>query len=322
MKYSKKIIKELYFQLLRINLVEKAIAGEYKNQEMRCPVHLCLGQEGIAAGVCANLRKSDIVYSNHRSHGHFLAKGGSLKAMIAEFYGKATGCSKGKGGSQHLIDLSVNYFGSIPVVGETIPLAVGSAFASVYRKEKALTAVFFGDAATEEGVFAESLNFAALKNLPILFVCENNFYSIDTPMDERQPKRPIFEYAKAFKMKAFQGDGNKVQEVYALAKKAVEFIRRGKGPIFLEFLTYRYLEHCGPSPEPAGYRPKAEISKWLKKDPVTLMEKYLLKHAISDRKEIQEMVDKIQYEVQEAFEFAKKSPFPKDDLRIEQVYAV
>lgn len=188
---SHKLLLSLYFQILRIRRIEEAIAECYKEQEMRCPVHLSIGQEAIAAGVCALLKKTDIVFSNHRSHGHYLAKGGSLPAMIAEIYGKETGCSKGRGGSQHLIDMSAGFWGSTPIVASTVPLSVGSAFYSKLKEDKKVTVVFFGDAAMEEGVLHESLNFASLHKLPIFFVCENNLYSISTHISARQPDRKI-----------------------------------------------------------------------------------------------------------------------------------
>ena len=166
---DKNLSHSLLYDMLRIRLVEEGIAGLYSEQEMRCPVHLCTGQEAIPVGVCAVLQKEDIVMGNHRSHGHYLAKGGDLKAMMAEIYGKSTGCSKGMGGSMHLTDLSVNFLGTTPIVASIIPIAVGTAFSSMMKNEKRVTVVFLGRAATEEGVFTESLNFASLKKLPVIF---------------------------------------------------------------------------------------------------------------------------------------------------------
>ncbi|MBI4331624.1 MAG: thiamine pyrophosphate-dependent dehydrogenase E1 component subunit alpha, partial [Chloroflexi bacterium] len=181
------IEKKLYYAMLRIRLVEERIAELYPEQQMRCPVHLCTGQEAIAAGVSAHLTSDDYALSNHRSHGHYLAKGGDLKAMMAEIYGRVTGCSRGKGGSMHLVDLAAGFLGATPIVGSTIPMAVGAALATVMKGEKRVTVAYFGDAAVEEGVFHESLNFAALKRLPVVFVCENNFFSVYSPLSVRQP---------------------------------------------------------------------------------------------------------------------------------------
>ena len=181
------IARQLYYQMLRIRMVEEAIADLYAQQDMRCPIHLCIGQEAVAVGVCAALAADDYVLSGHRSHGHYLAKGGNLPAMLAEFYGKVTGCCQGKGGSMHLVDLAAGFLGAVPIVGSTMPIAVGTALASVMRGESRVTAVFFGEGATEEGVFHESLNFAALQKLPVVFVCENNLYSVYSPLAVRQP---------------------------------------------------------------------------------------------------------------------------------------
>lgn len=309
---NSKLREKLYFGLLRLRMVEEKIAEEYHNQEMRCPVHLCNGQEAIPVGVCANLEKEDIVLSHHRSHGHYLAKGGDLKRMIAEIYGKETGCCQGRGGSQHLIDLSVNFLGSIPIVGETIPIAVGSALVSSFEKDKRVSTVFFGEAAVEVGVMHESLNFAVLKKLPIAFVCENNFYSTYSHISVRQPKREIYKWVKGYGLPSYQEDGNEVMKIYRLAKKAVEFIRQGKGPVFLEFITYRHREHVGPNFDPPGFRPAKEIIKWLKKDP--------LKKMVLPEEKVRKMREKIEKEIEEAFRFAKESPYPSE-LSEKQVYA-
>lgn len=314
-------LKNLYYQTLRIRLIEEFIAQKYNQQEMRCPVHLCIGQEAIAAGVCANLEKEDVVMSNHRSHGHYLAKGGNLPKMIAELYGKKTGCARGRGGSQHLIDLSVNFYGSTPIVGGTIPVAVGVAWATAMRKQKKIVVVFMGDAAVEEGIFHESLNFAALKKLPLLFVCENNFYSITTHISDRQPKREVFNLIKGHGITSFQEDGNDVVKVYDLAQKATGLIKGGKGPIFLEFLTYRLKEHCGPNDEPPGTRPQKEIQFWKSKDPVRQMKNYLLTNSYTDKKEIDAWQKKIWKEIDYAFDFAKKSQFPQEDISVNQAFA-
>ncbi len=318
---SKKLFKDLYYRLLRIRMVEEAIGREYQKQEMRCPVHLCIGHEAIPAGICVNLKKEDVVLSNHRSHGHFLAKGGDLKGMISEIYGKATGCSKGRGGSQHLIDLSVNFYGSTPIVGGTIPVATGIAWANKLRKRKIMTAVFFGDAATEEGVFHESLNFASKNRLPILYVCENNYYSILTHIRERQPKREIFSYVKAYGVNAWKEDGNDVLKVYESAKKATDHIKKGKGPVFIEFSTYRMREHCGPDFDPEGARPQEEIDFWKRKDPVLLMERRLKEENILDEDGFMKIREKIGKEIIEAFEFARKSPYLEEKLTEKLVYA-
>src|SRR5215469_7287442 len=250
--------------MLRIRLVEEGIAERYAEQQMRCPVHLCIGQEAVAAGVCDLLAADDQAMSTHRAHGHYLAKGGSLPAMLAEMYGKATGCASGMGGSMHLIDLEAGFLGAAPIVGSTIPIAVGVAFGSVLRGENRVVTAFFGEGATEEGAFHEALNFAALKRLPVLFVCENNLYSVYSPLSARQPAgRDLFRLAASHGIESRQGDGNDVGAVHAMTGEALEHIRSGAGPAFLEFGTYRWREHCGPNYDnQIGYRSEEEFQRW------------------------------------------------------------
>ena len=195
LEYEKSI--ELYACMQRIRLVEEAISTRYVEQEMRCPVHLSIGQEAAAAGVCLALETRDKVFSTHRSHAHYLSKGGDLRKMLAEIYGKATGCIGGRGGSMHIMDLDVNMVASIPIVGSCIPLAVGSALADSLDGRDNVSIAYLGDASVEEGVFHESANFAKLRDLPVLFVCENNLYSVYTQLHERQPDRPITSLAEA-----------------------------------------------------------------------------------------------------------------------------
>jgi len=323
MKTDKKTAVALYYYMLRIRMIEEKIAQLYAEQQMRCPVHLCIGQEAIAVGVCANLLKKDYLLSNHRSHGHYLAKGGNLKQMLAEIYGKQTGCSRGKGGSMHLVDLQAGILGTTPIVAGIIPVATGVAFGTQMKKKDNVTAVFFGDAATEEGVFFESLNFASLKKLPILFVCENNFFSVYSPLAVRQPKeRNNLALAQALGIKADKGDGNNVLEVYALAKKAVAAIRKGKGPYFLEFDTYRWREHCGPNfDNDLGYRTEKDFLEWKKRCPLDSFEGKLVRGNILNSLEINEFKQDIRFEIDQAVSFAKHSPYPQSREMLSDIYA-
>lgn len=224
-------------------MVEEEIAKRYPDQAIRCPVHLSLGQEAVAVAVCSAVGagKPDKIFSTHRCHAHYIASSGSLKAMAAELYG-LDGCNGGRGGSMHL--RSENLVASMPVVGSSIPVACGAALASKLSGDGGIAVVFFGDAAVEEGVFHESLNIASVLNLPILFVCENNGYSINTPLNKRQPGRPIIELAKANNMAAFQIEGN-LEDMASSVRDVVEFIRYQSHPVFLCFDTQRYAEHCG-----------------------------------------------------------------------------
>lgn len=304
-------------------MIEEKIAELYPEQQMRCPVHLSIGQEAVAVGVCANLSREDYVLSNHRSHGHYLAKGGNLKAMMAELYGKATGCSNGKGGSMHLVDLSVGFLGATPIVGSTIPIAVGVAFGSMMRDEKRVTVAFFGDAATEEGVFHESVNFAVLKKLPVVFVCENNFYSVYSPLSVRQPEgREIFELVRGYGIETYQGDGNDVAEVYRLTEQAVHKARKGGGPTFLEFKTYRWREHCGPNYDnDIGYRTESEFHRWQRCCPIEKPKELLLKDGYFSKQDIDRMVSELDAEIMDAVMFTKESPFPDEQLLFKDIYA-
>ena len=323
MKIDKKIAISLYYHMLRIRMIEEKIAELYAEQQMRCPVHLCIGQEAIAVGVCANLLKKDYLLSNHRSHGHYLAKGGDLKRMLAEIYGKFTGCSQGKGGSMHLVDLAAGILGTTPIVGGIIPVATGVAFGTQMKGKDNLTAIFFGDAATEEGVFFESLNFASLKKLPVLFICENNFFSVYSPLAVRQPKeRDNLALVKSLGIQADKGDGNNVLQVYELTKKAVAAIRKGKGPYYLEFDTYRWREHCGPNfDNDLGYRTEQDFLKWKKKCPLDSFENKLVKDNILNPPQIKEFKQNIRREVNQAFSFAKSSPYPQSQEMLADIYA-
>ena len=316
-------MKELYYRALRIRLIEEKIADLYSDQEMRCPVHLSIGQEAIAVGVCSALMVQDYVLGNHRSHAHYLAKGGNLKAMLAEIYGKKTGCSGGKGGSMHLVDLSVGFLGSAPIVSSTIPIAVGTAFGTSLKGDNQVTVSFFGDAATEEGVFYESLNFASLKKLPVIFVCENNLYSVYSPLSVRQPEgRNIVDIVRGIGIESLEGDGNDALQVYEMAEQAVKKARNGNGPVFLKFDTYRWREHCGPNYDnDLGYRTQAEFQEWKKRDPVNLLDVRLLENNILGRLEMDIMAETINSEIDEAVIFAKQSPFPEESMLLEDIYA-
>ncbi len=317
------LLKQLFFTMLRIRLVEEKIVELYPEQEMRCPIHLSIGQEAIAAGVCATLYPTDAVFSNHRAHGHYLAAGGNLKAFLAEMYGKATGCCQGKGGSMHLIDLEAGFMGSAPIVGGTIPVAVGAALGAVMQGLNKVVVVFFGEATTEEGVFHESANFAALKNLPVVFVCENNFYSVYTGMSERQPQgREVYALAKSHNIPSFQGDGNDVAAVYQMTAEAVQRARSGGGPTFLEFKTYRWREHCGPNYDnDLGYRTEAEFQEWKVRCPIQRTQAQLLEQGILTAQDLEEMIRVISSEVEEAVSFAKSSPFPDPQILFQHIYA-
>jgi pyruvate dehydrogenase E1 component alpha subunit len=314
---------KIFENLLRIRTIEDAIAKKYSEQKMRCPVHLSIGQEAIAVGVCSNLSKNDKVFTAHRSHAHYLAKGGSLKKMIAELYGKFTGCAKGKGGSMHLIDINYGILGAVPIVGSTIPIGVGAAWAEKLKNSKNIVVIFFGDGATEEGVFQESLDYASLRKLPVLFVCENNRYSVYSGIEKRQSKnRSILKLAKSLGIEGFHLDGNDLIKIYKKSQELINKIKKKQQPFFLLLDTFRHLEHCGPNNDDnLNYRPKKYINYWLKKCPVNNFQKYLLKRNILKIDGIFKLKKKIDNEIKESFFFADNSSYPSKNQLYKDIYA-
>ncbi len=320
---DKKIRLGLFREMYYVRLVEEEIAARYPGEQMRCPVHLSIGQEGVPAGFALAVRDTDFAVSTHRGHAHYLAKGGDLGAMIAEIYGKSTGCSKGKGGSMHLIDLSVRFMGSTAIVGNSIPIGVGLGLSSQLRVEDDVSCIFLGDGAVEEGVFFESLNFAAVKKLPVLFVCENNLYSVYSPFRVRQPEsRSIARMVEAFGVKSVQADGNDAELVYQTLTEAFREIRNGGGPVFIEFSTYRWREHCGPSfDDDLGYRSDEEVAYWKLRDPIKLLTDKLSRE-VSDFDVISnEMISQLKAKIEIAFKFAEDSPFPDPSEAFTGVYS-
>ena len=317
------VSKQVLFQMKRIRFVEEEIARRYPEGKMRCPTHLSVGQESVAAVVGLALEHKDMAVSGHRAHAHYLGKGGDLKAMIAEIYGKATGCARGKGGSMHLIDESVGFMGSTAIVGGTVPVGVGLAYGMKVKKSNQVSCVFHGDAVVETGAFFESVNFAVVKKLPVLFVCENNLYSVYSPLSVRQPEgRSISAMAAGLGMPAVNGDGNDPAEVYDTVCKALAAIRAGGGPRLVEFSTYRWLEHCGPSYDNhIGYRSESEFLEWQAKEPIARFEKVMLDKLVITTEELQLMDDNISLEVEEAFSFAEASPMPSADRAYTGLYS-
>lgn len=301
--------------MTRIRMVEEEIAARYSEGKMRCPTHLSIGQEGVPAALAECLRSDDYAVSTHRGHAHYLAKGGDLKAMIAEIYGKVTGCSRGKGGSMHLIDKTVGFMGTSAIVGNSIPIGVGLALSAQYRETDQISCVFFGDGATEEGVYYESLNFAAVRNLPVLFVCENNLYSVYSPLEVRQPVgRCIATVASSMGLKTIKGDGNDALAVYEGCSRAISDIRAGGGPWLVEYSVYRWREHCGPNfDNDLGYRTTEEYESWLSREPIETLRKALACDVSGFDDIHNEMVREIRDEVDDAFNFAEISPFPPSE---------
>jgi pyruvate dehydrogenase E1 component alpha subunit len=317
------LLINLFRQMYRIRAVEEAIAHHYPEGKMRCPVHLSIGQESIPAVFAQSISPADFAVSTHRGHAHYLAKGGNLNSMIAEIYGKSTGCSKGKGGSMHLIDVGVNFMGTSAIVGNSIPIGVGLALSVQLKRSNQISCVFLGDGATEEGVFYESVNFAAVRKLPVLFVCENNLYSVYSPLSVRQPKgRSIAKMVEAMGVEVAVGDGCNIASSFEIMKNAIYKVRTTGAPLFLEFTTYRWREHCGHGfDNDIGYRTQEEFLDWQAKDPLNNLEQQLQKSSEQMARSIKEIKSEIDFEVFKAFEFAEKSVFPAQSEAYDGTYA-
>jgi pyruvate dehydrogenase E1 component alpha subunit len=286
---------------------------------MRCPVHLSIGQEIPSAIFEQVKRLGDSAISTHRAHAHYLAMGGNLPKMIAEIYGKVTGCSKGRGGSMHLIDLEKGFLGSSAIVGNSIPVGVGVAYAKQLNKDKSVSFIFLGDGAIEEGSFYESVNFAAVHKLPAVFIVENNLYSVYTGLIPRQPEgRSISKLASAIGLYCDSVDDSDFSGSYAKFLSVTEHARSGKGPSLIEINTYRKLEHCGPNDDDnLGYRPVDELSQFKERDLVTELGSNLSLSV----EELASIEIEIQAEIDEAFIFAESSPFPTFEQATGGVYA-
>jgi TPP-dependent pyruvate/acetoin dehydrogenase alpha subunit len=310
-KFKKNILKNMVY----IRIVEEKIVELYSEQEMRCPVHLSIGQESSASIICQLLDKSDHVYSNHRSHAHYLAKGGDLKSFLLELYGRVGGCSGGRGGSMHLIDVEAGFMGSTAIVGGTIPLAVGDSFNSKLITEqsqnpKRVIVVFIGDGATEEGVFYESLNFAKLHNLPILFVCEDNDYAVYTPKSKRR-SFDILNIPNSFDIFSLTTNGYDIDDLIEKSKDVINYLKKGNGPAFLKINTYRWREHCGPNYDnDLGYRCIKEFEEWTNNDFLAKLENELIQKNIISKDEIDEYRSSLNDELNQIIVDVKKSEFP------------
>lgn len=302
--------------MLRIRQLQLRIESHYLENEMRTPVHLYIGQEAVAVGVCAHLNREDYINSSHRSHGHYLAKGGNLKALVAELYCRETGCSKGRGGSMHLVDVSVGHYGSSSIVGGGIPIGTGMGLSIKMKKQTRVSVIFFGDGAADEGVFYESVNFAILKKLPVFFVLENNLYSVCSHVSSRQASDNPFHAMPRELLLTGKVDGNDIVEVYRTAGEAVQRARNGLGPSFIEYQTYRLRGHAGvPSQDAQGYRTGEEVAKWEARCPLKSMQQKLLEIGVITPAEIEALKKRIEDELDEAFSAAMQDLLPpKADL--------
>lgn len=307
---AKKAI-ELYRSMLSIRRSQEALIKEYHPaDEMRCPVHFCVGQEAPPAAVCLSLKTDDFALTGHRSHGYLLAKGGSMKGLFAELYGKSTGNNSGMAGSMEICDESVNFY-SGTILSGNLPIALGTAQASQIRGDDRVTLAVFGDGGADEGVVYEALNYAALKQLPIIFACENNQYSVYSHQSRRQGNCDIAGRARAFGIPSRRMDGNDVLAVYKATQRAVRKARKGLGPSFLELDTYRWCSHVGPEDDDHfDYRSMVELADWQRNCPIEDLKQKLLAAGIVDNTKLMSIDNEVLAEIDEAFTFAKDSPFP------------
>ena len=310
--------------MTRIRMVEEEIAKRYPSGKMRCPTHLSIGQEAVPCVISSMTGKTDTAVSTHRCHAHYLAKGGNLKKMIAEIHGKKGGCAKGKGGSMHLIDKSCGFMGSSAIVGNSIAIGVGIALSFEQMDKKNLSIVYFGEGATEEGIFYESVNFAVLRKLNVLFVCEDNMYSVYSPLNVRQPEaRSLKRLVKNMGMKhSIELDGNDAKTLVNECEPIINEIKEGNGPGLIHCSTYRWREHCGPNYDnDIGYRDEEEFNEWKEKDPIKRLEKILVREVECFERNKKFKIKQLRHEIYDAFKFAEDDDYPDKEEAHKGIYA-
>lgn len=318
MSLSKEKIINLFTVMQKIRKFETTVMELFAEGKIPGFVHLYLGEEAVAAGACLGLKDSDYITSTHRGHGHIIAKGGNLKFMMAELFGKETGYCKGKGGSMHIADASIGILGANGIVGAGHNLAVGAGLTLKYKKTDGVCICFFGDGSTNQGTFHESLNMASIWKLPVVFVAENNFYGISMNQRRHQAVKDISDRASAYNIPGVSVDGNDVFAVYESVTEAISRARKGYGPTLIECKTYRHRGHF--EGDPATYKPKEEQEEWLQKDPVLRMKKYLIENEILAEKDIDAIDTEIEKEIDIAVKFAVDSPDPKLESTVEDIY--
>jgi TPP-dependent pyruvate/acetoin dehydrogenase alpha subunit len=312
---------KLYEKMYLIRTVEELIASLAKENKVKTPVHLGIGQEAIASGISLHLQNTDRVYSSHRGHAHYLASGGSVEALIAEILGKATGAAGGMGGSMHLSARDKGFHGSVPIVGATIPIAVGAALASKLDEDKSVSLAYFGDGACEEGVLHESLNLSKIMNLPMIFVCENNLFSSHLDVQVRQPSNKMARFANAHKVPSITCDGNDPVGIFYVAEKAINNAREGRGPFFIEAVTYRWKGHVGPNDDiDVGVRRNIEeLTDWKKRDPLKRLSKSIFEFGIH-KNQLDEIKKTIDRRISKALDLAMRADEPQLSKLLETVY--
>ncbi len=316
---NKKILAELYTKTQKVRLFEEKVWELFGQNLVPGTLHLYLGQEAVAAGVTTALKQTDLVQSTHRGHGHVVAKGADMKAALAELLGKKTGSCKGKGGSMHITQFDVGVLGATGVVASGLPIAVGAALSCQMRKTTDVVVCYFGDGASNNGTFGESLNMSSIWKLPIVWVLENNLYAMGTPIKMMCPTADIAKRADGYCIPNVVVDGNNALEVYKAAEEAVERARKGEGPTLIECKTYRMKGHSRF--DAAKYRPKEESDWWLGHDAVDIIRKIAIENGALTEKEADKIKKALQKEVDEAADFAVKSEYPKPEETLDDVVA-
>ena len=316
---NKELLINLYTTMLKIRLFEEKMIDVFRKGELPGWLHTYIGEEAVAAGVCLNLRDTDYITSTHRGHGHFIAKGGDLKKIAAELYAKSTGCCKGRGGSMHIADMGIGVLSANGIVGGGIPIATGAAFGCDYLKNGRIVVAFFGDGASDNGVFHESLNLASIWNLPIIYLCENNLYAMSNPISKHMNITDIADRAKAYGIPGVIVDGMDAMEVYVKMKQIIGDVRDGKGPVLVEAKTYRLCGHADGDVE--AYRTKDEVCRWEEKDPITTLENKMRKEKTIKDEDINSIKKEVLFEIDDAIDFARKSPKPSREESMDYIFS-
>jgi len=319
MELSAEQLVGLLRTMMTIRQFELKVADLFAQGRIPGFVHLYVGQEAVAAGACATLRKDDYITSTHRGHGHCIAKGGDLRRMMAEIYGKETGYCKGKGGSMHICDLDIGILGANGIVGGGLAIAPGAGLSAKLRKTDQVTLCFFGDGASNQSTFHEGINLASIWQLPVIFICENNLYGISVCQSKHQRIKDISERAKAYGIPGITVDGNDVLAVYQAVKEAVERARRGEGPTLVECKTYRLRGHF--EGDPMTYRSKKEMEEWAQKDPIKRFTNRLLERRILTLEDIKGLEEEIAAQIEDAVQYAESCPQPTLDSLLNDIYA-
>lgn len=315
---TKDKIVDMYTTMKRIREFETYASRLFAEGSIPGFVHLYLGEEAVATGVCEALKDDDYITSTHRGHGHIIAKGGDTKYMMAELFGKETGYCKGKGGSMHIADATKGILGANGIVGAGHNIAVGAGLSAKYRKSGQVCACFFGDGSTNQGTFHEALNMASIWKLPVIFVCENNLYGISMHQARHQAIQDVADRAVAYNMPGIVVDGNDVLAVYEATTEAVTRARNGQGPTLIECKTYRQKGHF--EGDPAIYKPSEEVAQWMAKDPLPRITNYILDNDVLNKEEIEKIDEQIKEEIEAAIKFAEESPLPSLESIVEDVY--